>query len=46
MENPAPTPKKRRRWAFALTAVLLGLVVGAVALELAFRTFWQPTFVC
>ncbi|HEU4420600.1 MAG TPA: hypothetical protein VFT55_16800 [Planctomycetota bacterium] len=44
MENPTPTPtpKKRRRRAFVLTVVLLGLVVGAVALELAFRSFWQP----
>ena len=41
---PAPTPRKRRRWSFVLTAVLLGLVVAAVALELAFRIFWQPPF--
>ena len=40
--TPAPTPRKRRRWAFVLTVVLLGLVIAAVALELAFRSFWQP----
>jgi lysophospholipase L1-like esterase len=41
-ENRAPTPRTRRRWAFLLTAVLLGLVLAAIALELAFRFFWQP----
>jgi lysophospholipase L1-like esterase len=41
-ENGAPKPRKRRRWAFVLSALLVGLVVLAVAIELAFRNFWEP----
>jgi len=41
-QNGAPTPRKRRRWAFLSTALLLGLVFAAVLLEVAFRSFWEP----
>jgi lysophospholipase L1-like esterase len=34
-------PRKRRRWSFVMTALLLGLVLALLLLELAFRLFWQ-----
>jgi lysophospholipase L1-like esterase len=42
--NPAAAhagkPKKRRRSAFVVTALLLGLVVASLLVEAAFRMFW------
>lgn len=36
----APRPKRRRRWSFVLVALLLGLLLAAVLVEVAFRMFW------
>lgn len=45
MTGPAATtaarPKRRRRWAYVLTALLLGVVVAALLTEFAVRLFWQ-----
>jgi len=36
----AAGPRRRRRWAFVVTALLLGSVLAAALVELAFRWFW------
>lgn len=36
----APKPRRRRRWSFVITALLLGTVLAALLVELAFRLFW------
>jgi len=41
--DPSPAgraPRRRRRWSFLLTALLLGLVAALVLVEIAFRLFW------
>ncbi len=37
---PASQPKRKRRWSFVVTALVLGIVSGLVVVELAFRLFW------